>query len=76
MAVVGVSALLFGLAHYPDQWLAGAGQAVVTGTVFGCLLMATGSLWLPIVMHAAFDIAAVLIIYWGAESRVAHWIFR
>lgn len=76
LAVLLVSALLFGLAHYPDQGIAGATQAVMTGAVFGGLLMTTGRLWLPIVMHAAFDVTAVLIIYWDLEWRVAHWIFR
>ena len=74
--VVVIAAVLFGVAHYPDQGLAGVEQAIVTGTVFGGIFMVTGELWLPIVMHAAFDVAAVLIIYWNLESNIAHFIFR
>jgi hypothetical protein len=28
------------------------------------------------VLHAAFDVTAVLLIYWNLESAVAHWFFR
>jgi membrane protease YdiL (CAAX protease family) len=75
-AVVVMTAVLFGAAHYPGQGLAGVEQAVVTGVVFGGIFMATGQLWLPMVMHAAFDVAAVLIIYLNLESKIAHFIFR
>ena len=74
--VVLITAVLFGLAHYSNQGLAGAEQAVVTGLVFGGIFMAAGQLWLPMVMHAAFDVTAVLIIYWNLESTVAHFVFR
>ena len=76
LGVLFLAALLFGLAHYPDQGLAGAEQAVVTGLVFGTVYLATGELWLPMVLHAAFDVTAVLLIYWNLESAVAHWFFR
>jgi CAAX protease family protein len=76
LAVLLISAVLFGLAHYHDQGLAGVEQAVVTGLVFGAIFMATGRLWFPIAAHAAFDVTAVLIIYWNLESSVAHFIFR
>jgi membrane protease YdiL (CAAX protease family) len=76
LAMVLIAAMLFASAHYPDQGLAGAEQAVVTGLAFGGIFMATGQLWLPMVMHAAFDVTAVLIIYWNLESTVAHFVFR
>ena len=76
LGVLLLSALLFGLAHYPDQGVAGAEQAVVTGLVFGTVYLATGALWLPMALHAAFDVTAVLLIYWNLESAVAHWFFR
>jgi hypothetical protein len=28
------------------------------------------------IMHAAFDLTALAIIYFGLELRVAHWMFR
>jgi uncharacterized protein len=76
LGVLAAAAALFGLAHYPDQGVAGAEQAVMTGLVFGAVYQATGGLWLPMVLHAAFDITAVLLIYWNLEATVAHWIFR
>lgn len=75
-AIVLLAAGLFGLAHYPDQGLAGAEQAVITGLVFGAIFAATGRLWMLMCAHAAFDLTALAIIYWDLESRVAHLVFR
>ena len=75
-AIVLITALLFASAHYPDQGLAGAEQAVVTGSVFGAIFMVTRQLWIPMVAHAAFDVTAVLLIYLNLESTVAHFIVR
>jgi len=75
-AIVLLTAGLFGLAHYRDQGIPGVEQAVITGLVFGVIFAATGRLWTLIFAHAAFDLTAVAIIYWGLESRVAHLIFR
>jgi hypothetical protein len=36
----------------------------------------TGRLWTLIVAHAAFDVTAVLLIYWNLEADVAHLLFR
>ena len=73
--VVGTS-LLFGLVHIPEQGIHGAAQATITGLAMGTIYARTGNLWLPVVLHAAFDVTAVFIIYWGLESRVAHFFFR
>ena len=67
---------LFALAHYHDQGLWGVEQAAVTGLVFGMIYAVTGRLWLPIVAHAAFDVTAVVLIYWNWESAVAHLLFQ
>ena len=75
LTVVVVS-VFFGLLHLKDQGVPGAEQAFVTGMVFGTIYAATGSLWMPIVAHAAFDVAAVIIIWAGLERSVAHWVFR
>jgi len=75
-SIVLITAGLFGLAHYPVQGLAGAEQATITGLVFGTIFAVTGEIWMLMFAHAAFDLAAVAIIYWDLETRVAHLVFR
>lgn len=75
-AIVLLTSIVFALAHVHDQGLAGTEQAAVTGLVFGTVFARTGSIWLPMVAHAAFDVTAVAIIYRDAESAVAHLVFR
>jgi membrane protease YdiL (CAAX protease family) len=75
-AILLATSLLFAAAHLWDQGPAGAEQALLTGLVFGATYLATGNLWLPMVMHAAFDVAAVLLIYFDLESTVAHLLIR
>jgi uncharacterized protein len=74
-AIVLLTSAVFAVVHYPDQGLAGAQQAAITGLVLGTIFAVTGRIWLPIVIHAAFDVAAVLIIYWNLETRLAHLVF-
>ena len=76
VAIVILTSVLFGAAHYTSQGLAGAEQATFTGAVFGTIFATTRRLPLLMVMHAAFDLTAYGIIYWDVETRVAHWIFR
>ncbi len=71
-----LTAGLFALAHYHDQGLWGVEQAAVTGLVFGTIYAVTGRLWLPMLAHAAFDVTAVVLIYWNWESAVAHLLFQ
>jgi membrane protease YdiL (CAAX protease family) len=75
-AIVVVTSLWFGLIHYPVQGLDGAEQAAIVGLVLGTIFAITRRLWVLIVAHAAFDVTAVLIIYWNLESRVAHLVFH
>jgi membrane protease YdiL (CAAX protease family) len=75
-AIVVLTALLFGLVHLPGQGVAGAQQATLMGLVVGSIYATTGSLGLPMVLHAAFDVAAVSIIYLDLEARLAHLFFR
>jgi CAAX protease family protein len=75
-AIVLLTSTVFALAHHHDQGLAGTEQAAFTGLVFGTIFAITGSIWLPMVAHAAFDVAAVAIIYRDAESAIAHFVFR
>ena len=75
-ATLFISSSLFGLGHYADQGLAGAEQATIVGVVYGGMLVSTGRLWLSMVTHAAFNVTAVFMIYWGLEEKVAHFFFR
>jgi uncharacterized protein len=76
LVIILLSAAWFGVAHYSGQGLAGVEQAFVVGLVFGGIFAVTGSLWLLIVAHIAFDITAVVIIYWDLEAQVAHLLFK
>ena len=75
-ATVFLTSGLFALLHYREQGLPGVEQAAVTGLVFGTTFAATGQLWLLMVLHAAYDVTAVALIYWNWESAVAHFLFR
>jgi membrane protease YdiL (CAAX protease family) len=75
-AIVVIAAAIFGAAHYSVQGLAGVQQATIGGLVFGTAFAVTNRLWPLIIAHAAFDVAAVFIIYWDLEYAIAHWVFR
>ena len=75
-AIVLLTSAWFGLIHYPGQGLFGAEQAAIVGLVYGTVFAFTGRLWTLIFAHAAFDVTAVLIIYWNLESAVAHLVFK
>jgi hypothetical protein len=74
--IVFLTSAWFSVVHYAEQGLAGAEQAAMTGLIFGAIFATTGHIWLLIVAHAAFDLTAVVIIYRGLESGVAHWFFK
>lgn len=75
LLIVLLTSLLFGLAHYPDQQLAGVQQATIVGLVYGSVFAVTRRIWMLIIAHAAFDVTAVALIYWSLESAVARSIF-
>ena len=52
---VVVSAIGFGLAH-AYQGLSHLPQVTLVGAVFAALYLVSGSIWLPIILHAAVDI--------------------
>jgi CAAX protease family protein len=66
----------FGLAHYPEQGLPGVQQATIVGLVYGTIFAATGRIWMLMFAHAAFDLAALAMIYWNLEVKIAHLIFK
>ena len=74
--IVLLTSVLFSVAHYPGQGLAGAEQALITGLVFGTIFAATGRIFMLMIAHAAFDLLALAIIYWNLEVEVAHLIFK
>jgi len=76
MIVVLLTAVLFGMAHYQIQGRDGVVQAMITGVTFGSIFAYTGRLVFVMIAHAAFDVAAVLIIYFDVETRIAHLVFR
>ena len=68
--IVVVTSIPFGLVHYSDQGIPGVVQATITGLVFGSTYARIKTIWPVMVAHAAFDIAAVLIIYWNLEVPI------
>ena len=75
-AIVAVTSLLFGAIHYPVHGIFSAIQATLDGAAFGTVFAITGRLWPIVVAHAAFDVTAVLIIYFGWEERLAGLFLR
>jgi len=75
-AIVAITSALFALAHYGGQGVFGVEQAAITGLVFGTIFAVTGRIWMLVFAHAAFDLAAIAIIYWDVESELAHLIFK
>jgi uncharacterized protein len=76
IAIVLGTSIVFGLAHYSVQGLAGTEQATIVGLVFASIFASTGRLWMLMCAHAAFDLTAYALIYWGWETKVAHWVFQ
>jgi membrane protease YdiL (CAAX protease family) len=76
IAIVLITTAVFAAMHVFDQGVAGAEQAVFTGLVFGSIFAAAGRIWIPMIAHAAFDLAALALIYWNLEPGVAHLIFK
>lgn len=61
-AAVAASSAIFGLAH-SYQGVAGALRTAVVGLVFAILYVVSGSIWLPILAHAALDILQGAMIF-------------
>ena len=76
VAIVIITSVVFGLAHYPDQRWPGVQQAAIMGLVYGTMYATTRSLTLSIVTHIVFDLTALWMIYNGLEARIAGSVFR
>ena len=70
------TAAWFGQAHYGFQGIVGVQNAAIVGLVFGVVFAITGRLFLLMVAHIAFDLAAYAMIYWEWETAVAHLFFK
>jgi membrane protease YdiL (CAAX protease family) len=74
--IVLITTALFGLAHYSGQGIPGVEQAMIVGLVVGTIFTITGRIFMLMIMHAAFDLTALAMIYWNLETAVAHLIFK
>jgi membrane protease YdiL (CAAX protease family) len=75
-AIVLLTSAFFGLAHYPEQGWMGVMQASIAGLVYGTTFAITGRIWPVMWVHAAFNLAAIAIIYLDLELKTSHLIFR
>ena len=76
VSIVLLTSAVFALGHYANLGLPGVEQAMITGLVFGTIFAITGRIWMVMCAHAAFDLAAIAIIYWNLEAAVAHLVFK
>ena len=76
VSIVLLTSALFAFGHYSNLGLPGVEQAMITGLVFGTIFAITGRIWMVMCAHAAFDLAAVAIIYWNLEAAVARLVFK
>jgi membrane protease YdiL (CAAX protease family) len=76
LTILVLTSAWFGLSHIPNQGRDGAIQATITGLVFGSLYLATGTIWLPMIVHTVFDLTALWMIYRDVEGTIAHLIFK
>jgi CAAX protease family protein len=76
LAIVLITSIVFGVAHYSRQGLTGVEQATIVGLVFAGIFAITGRIFMLMIAHAAFDLTAYTMIYWGLETRIAHLIFK
>ncbi len=59
-AAVVASAVVFGAAHRYLGWVAGVLRATVVGVFLGAAYLLTGTLWVPIALHAVVDVTSGL----------------
>jgi membrane protease YdiL (CAAX protease family) len=76
IAIVVITSILFASVHYPEQGIPGAEQALMTGLIFGSIFAVTGRIFMLMIAHAAFDLTALWMIYYGLETQIAHLIFH
>jgi membrane protease YdiL (CAAX protease family) len=60
MAAVLLAAIVFGVAHRYLGWGVGVLRATIVGVVLGVAYLVTGTLWVPIALHAILDVTSGL----------------
>jgi membrane protease YdiL (CAAX protease family) len=75
-AIIVLTSVYFGGIHYFVQGFSAVEQSTIMGLVFGTIFMIRKRIFILMVAHAAFDVVAVLIIYYNLESYVAHLVFK
>lgn len=75
-AAVLLTSLWFGYAHYGFQGMPGVQNATVVGLAFGSVFAVTRGIYLLMIAHVAFDLAAFAMIYWEFETAIAHFFFK
>jgi membrane protease YdiL (CAAX protease family) len=76
IVVVILSTAFFGALHY-QQGISGIENASIGGLIAAVVyLINRRRLWTVIVMHAAFDLSSLALIYFHLETLVAHSIFK
>jgi len=75
ISIVLITTILFASIHYPEQGWPGVEQAFCTGLIFASIFATTGRIFMLMIAHAAFDLTALWMIYYGLETHVAHLIF-
>ena len=76
VSIVLLTSSLFALGHYANLGIPGVEQAMITGLAFGTVFAITGRIWMVMCAHAAYDLAAVAMIYWNLETAAAHLVFQ
>ncbi len=76
IATILITTILFASLHYFEQGVPGVEQAIFTGLTFGSIFAITGRIFMLMIAHAAFDLAALWMIYYGSETQIAHLIFK
>jgi len=76
VAIVLVTSILFASLHYSEQGIPGVENAFIIGLIFGSIFTVTGQILMLMIAHAAFDLTALWMIYYGLETRIAHLVFQ
>lgn len=65
-----VAALAFGLVHYYQGWV-GVVATTGLGAVMTAIYLATGTIWAPVLVHAAIDFSGLVFRPWLRERAAA-----
>lgn len=69
--IILITSFWFGLAHLQSQNVYGAIHSTILGLVFGSIYAARGQLFFLMIVHAAYDLLALVLIYFNLEREVA-----